>query len=434
MEEFFKPYEIIGKYPGEISEEFAFAVGRAAVLLFSGNDIVVGRDCRLGSDKLAEALMKGIVAQGGTVANIGLCSMPMIYFAAQNNPAIMVTSSHISKEYNGFTFCEKGGRVLGSPNGLTIIKDLIEGKLPKHTKKGHIKKRDIMSKYVAHVRKFKGKLKKLKVVVDAGNGMAGYIVPKVFQRLVNVIPLSFKLDGNFPSRHPNPLTPSALSELSKAVKKHKANLGVAYDADCDKVVFVDERGILVRPDLTLAVLAQHSLKEHIYGKVLYDVRCSRIVREKVTESGGVPIMMRTGPAYARASMRDEYAVLGGELSGHYYFRENFYADSGDVALMLMLSAISEERQPLSKLVHSLQKYSYSGELNFVVADHEQKLKKAEKEYGDNGEVYHIDGLSIEFPDWWFNLRSINNKMTLVVEAKTKALLDRKVAELKRLLA
>jgi phosphomannomutase len=438
MEELFRAREISGVYPQQISEQFAHKVGRAIAAHLAADEIIVGRDCRIGSDKLAAALIKGITDQGVDVINIGLCSMPMFVFAAQQGPGVMVTSSHYGNEYNGFTVCAQGGLPLALPDGLTAIKLLIEqGTFEKPRKKGKARKRDVLTKYVAHVRSFKGKLKGLKVVIDAGNGMAGHVAPRVFGRLpVKVIPLFFELDGRFPNRAPDLLKPGNLAALSKAIKQHKAQLGIAYDGDCDRVAFVDERGVLARPDLALALLAQQLFRVHAHPKVLYDVRCSRAVAEHVTRLGGVPIMTRVGTTFMNEIMKDEGAVLGGELSAHYYFRDNFCADSGDIAAMLLLSLLSEERKPLSKLLAPLQKYFHSGEQSFIAPDKLAVLKKVEEAYADKGKVYHIDGLSIEFQDWWFNLRPSHAEpvLRLVVEARTKTLLNKKVAELKRLLA
>lgn len=438
MEQLFKAYDIRGIYPSEINEGFAHKLGRAIAMYFTGEDIIVGRDARIGSEKLAKALMEGIANQGGNAIDIGLCSTPMAYFAAQEHPAAMVTASHNPKEYNGFKICAKGGMPLGFPDGLTNIKHLMErsefGK-PKH--KGKARKKDIIAKYAAHVRQFKGKLKKLTVVMDAGNGVQGSIIPKVFARLpVKIIPLFFELDGSFPNRSPNPIKPGALEALRKAVRQRKADCGIAFDGDGDRVVFVDEKGTIARADHVLALFAEHVLEEHPHAKILYDLRSSRIVKERATEAGGVAVMTRVGHTYIAQVMKDEDALIAGELSGHYYFRDNFCADNGDIPALLMMNILSAGKKPLSKLLAPLQKYFNSGELNFTVENKHQMMKKIEESYCDQGQVYHIDGLSVEFPDWWFNLRPSNTEpvLRLNVEAKTKALLDRKVAELKRLLA
>jgi phosphomannomutase len=438
MEKLFKAYDIRGRYPSELNEQFAEKLGRAVAAYFSDAEaIIVGRDCRIGTDKLFEALCRGITAQGKDVLNIGICSTPMLYFATQDAPGVMITASHNPKEYNGFKVCAKGGLPMGSSNGLASIRQLIEvNAYEKVRRKGKVRRRDVLNKYVAHVRTFKGKLKNLKVVIDAGNGVQGQIMPKVFARLpVKIIPLAFACDGNFPDRDPNPIKQGVLASLCKAVKQNKANLGVAFDGDGDRVVFVDERGVVARPDHVLVLLAQYLLQEKPHSKVLYDLRSSRIVKEEVTQMGGVAIMTRVGHTYITHIMKEEDALIAGELSGHYYFRDNFYADNGDIPAMLMLSLLSAAKKPLSKLLAPLQKYANSGELNFTVADKERMLKHVEDEYLDKGKIFRIDGLTVEFPDWWFNLRPSNTEqvLRLNVEAKTQALLSRKLSELKRLL-
>jgi phosphomannomutase len=438
MEHLFKPYDIRGVYPSEITEDFAYNIGRAIATQFPGEDIIVGRDCRIGSDKLAAAVLKGISDQGNDAVNIGICSTPMLVFAAQQAPAVMITASHNAKEYNGFKLYAKGGDQLALPDGIGTIKRLIEANaFVKPKKKGSIRKKSLLDKYVAHVRQFKGKLKKLKVVIDAGNGVQGLIVPNIFARLpVKIIPLAFECDGGFPSRNPNPLKENALVALCKAVKDNKAHLGVAFDGDGDRVVFVDEKGCAARPDHILVLLAQHALKQHPHAKVLYDVRSSRIVKEAVTKLGGVAILTRTGHAYITHIMQEEQALLAGEQSGHYYFRDNACADNGDIAALMLLNLLSEEKKPLSKLLAPLDKYFNSGELNFAVADKQQRMKEVEDDYKDKGRAHHLDGLTVEFPDWWFNLRpsTTEDVLKLNVEASSKAQLAKKVAELKRLLS
>jgi phosphomannomutase len=436
-EQIFKAYDIRGLYPSEISEGFAYALGRAVSLHFPEQEICVGRDCRNGSDKLSEALIKGITDQGSDAVDIGLCSTPVIYFASQDKPAVMVTASHNGKEYNGFKICAPGAIPLGLGNGLGAIKNLmLQGQFAKVKRRGKSRKRDIRKQYVACVRQFKGRLKKLKVVVDAGNGMAGVIAPQVFARLpVKIIPLFFEPDGTFPNRSPDPTKPESLAALSKAVRQNKAQLGIAYDGDCDRVIFVDEKGSRVRPDLALVLLARQLLKRLPHAHVLYDLTCSRAVKEQITALGGIPVMTRLGSTFISDVMRTEKALLAGEISGHYYFKDFFCMDNADIAALVMLTLLSEEQKRLSKLVAPLDRYFFAGPLSFGVDNKGAVLRLVEEEYADKGKVFHIDGLSVEFEDWWFNLRASNteNLLRLTVEAKTKAMLERKLAELKRLL-
>ncbi len=438
MEKLFKAYDIRGIYPSELTLDFAYKLGRAVAMHFTNETIVVGRDARIGSDRIAERLIAGINDQGSNVIDIGLCSTPMLYFATQESPGVMITASHNPKEYNGFKICAKGGNPLGFPDGLSPIKSLIEqanfGR-PKH--KGKMRKKNILPDYVAFVRQFKGKIRKLKVVIDAGNGTEGFVAQKVFARLpAKIIPLFFEPDGSFPNRPPNPLKQGALDKLSKAVKQHKADFGVAFDGDADRVVFVDEKGKIARPDHILVLLAQYLLEKNPHAKILYDVRCSRIVKEKVAEMGGVAIMTRVGHTYISHILREENALIAGELSGHYYFRESFFADNGDIPVILLMNLLSSEKKSLSKLLAPLQKYFNSGEISLPADNKAEIMRKTEAEYADKGKIYHIDGLSVEFPDWWFNIRSSHTEpvLRLNVEAGTKAMLDRKVSELKKLLS
>ncbi len=438
MEEFFKAYAIRGNYPHQMTEDFAYRLGRSAAVYFAGADVVVGRDARIGSDELADALMRGLVDQGSAALNIGVCSAAVVQLAAQDYPAVMVSAAQDLKEYNGFVLYSKGGILLSLPDGLSAIKSLMEqGKWQKPKRKGKVGRRDYAGKYVALTREFKGKLKPLKVVVDAGNGVAGLLVPKLFARLpVKVIPLFFEPDGSFPNRPPNPFKPGALDALSKAVRQNKADLGVAYDGDADRALFVDERGVFVRADCVLALLAQQVLKEHPHAKVLYDLRSSQVVKEHVTSLGGVAIMTRVGYSYVTQVLKDENALLAGELNGQYYFRDFFFSQNADMAVFLLLNLLSSERKPLSALAKPLQKYAGSPEMSFGIKDAAKTLKAVEDDYAKKGgKVFTIDGLSVEFPDWWFNLRPSHSEpyLRLNVEAKTKALLDRKLAELKRLL-
>jgi len=432
----FKAYDIRGVYPDELTEDFALKLGKALSIQLAGQDIMVGRDCRIGSDKLADALMQGIISQGSNAINIGFCTTPMSYFAAQQGHTVMITASHNPKKYNGFKICGKGSLAVGG-NGLSILKDLVlRNQFPKAKKKGRIKKKDIGRSYLNHVKKFGKKIKKsLKIVVDAGNGMAGLTAKKIIP--CHVIPLFFEQDGNFPNRPPNPLKPGALDKLSEAVKKNKADLGVGYDGDADRVVFVDSRGAIIPGDIILVILAQHYLKKHQFAKILYDATSSWIVREAVVAMDGVAIMTRIGHTYINEIMRQEDALLAGEVSGHYYFKDNFYTDSGDIAVRELLEAISTEKKSLTKLASPWMKYARSGTLSFPAENPLAVMSKIEKHFqGSGAKIYEVDGVSVEFPDWWFNLRGSNTEplIRLHVEAKTKANLDRKVAELRKLIS
>jgi phosphomannomutase len=441
MEELFGPFGIRGFYPGQISGEFAKKVGRAVSAFFPEKDIIVGRDCRIGSDSLSKALIDGIVQQGNNVIDVGICSLPVLQFCSQEMPAVMVTASHHAKEFNGFKIFNNSS-LLSWANGLGTIKDLIEkNEFKKTKKKGRIStKRSIIDKYARNVKDFakqfvKKKPKALKAVIDAGNGTAGLAVPKIFARSpFTIIPLFFECDGNFPNRNPDP-KPDQLEALRKAVRQNKADCGIAYDADSDRIAVIDEKGSLVRPDHLLVLLAGLVLELFPHAKILYDVRCSRVVKEAITELGGVAVMTRTGSLFIRDIMRDENAVLAGELGGQFYFRNGINSPNGDIAALLLLSLLGASKKPLSALVARLDKYHNSGELWLPVKDRLAVLGRLEKEY-DEAKIFRIDGLTVEFEDWWFNALPGRTEsiIRLNVEAKTKALLDKKTAELRRIIS
>ena len=347
----FRAYDVRGLYPQEVNEELAYNVGRASVIFLKAKKVLVGRDCRTHSLSLKKTLIYGLTDQGCDVIDTGYCSTPMAYFAAQKMHSLMITASHNPKQYNGIKITKKGVEGIGGHNGLPKIKKLSEVCHFKEPKKhGKLSKKDILPAYIKEVRKIvKGKYKKLRVLIDAGNGMAGYVVPKLLKGL----PIKFdmlygKLDGTFPNHTPNPLIPKNTRELQKRVKK-KYDLGIAYDSDCDRVFFIDENGKRVRADHVLLLFAQKLLKKG--DRMVYTVNCSRIVTEKVKEMGGKPKPSRIGHTELPLVMRKEKAIIGGEISGHYYFKKFKYADSGDIAALLMLSILSQSGKKMRKIHH-----------------------------------------------------------------------------------
>ncbi len=438
MATIFKAYDIRGVYPGELDEKTAYKIGRAFVTFLNSEKVLVGQDCRVSSPKLYASLVKGITDQGATVINIGLASTPLLYFAAQDADAIMVTASHNPKQYNGFKLMRKGAVHIGQSHGMESIKDLVEAdKWKKPKKKGRVTKKDYLRKYVSHVRKFKGKLKPLKVVMDAGNGMASITADKVFKGLKpKITKLFFKLDGTFPNHAPNPMDEKSLAAIKKEVKKRKAACGIVFDGDCDRIRVIDEKGNAVNGDTLTGLIGCYILQKHEHALIMYDVRHSLAVREEIMNQLGRGMMTRVGHAFIKELMREEDALFAGELSGHYYFKNNNYCDSGEIAAMLVLRILSEAKKPLSHLLKPFQKYHNSGELSFTVGNPYAAMKKAENAYQSKADQsYHIDGISMEFADWWFNLRPSHTEpvIRLVIEAKTKALLDRKKKELEQLL-
>ena len=432
-EEIFRAYDIRGDYPSQINEDFAYKLGKAVVLFLKTKKIIVGRDCREGSKELAQALINGIINVGADAIDMGLCSTPMVSFSSKNADSIMITASHLSAQKNGFKIFKKGVTPIGENNGLQQIKRIIQGnKLSEPNKKGEIKQSNVIDDYSKHVLKFAKKIKPIKIAVDAGNGMAGYVLPHIFNKLpCEVIKIYFELDGRFPNRNPNPQEKNALARLSETVKAQNANFGAAYDADCDRIVFVDERGEMVQPDLLLAVLAQTitSKKE----KIIYESTCSKIVPEKIKEMNNVPMLSKVGHTFIQQAMQKNKAILGGERSGHYFFKQNYFADSGDIALMLILTLLSTTGKKLSELVAPLKKYSNTQEV-FIAENKQTIIEKIKKEFS-KGKITTIDGITIEFTDWWFNLRASNTEpeVKLTIEAKTKLRLEEKMKEVRILI-
>ena len=429
----FKAYDIRGVYGKELDEQLAYKIGQAAVKLFN-SDILVGYDIRLSSPSLVEAMEKGITDSGFNVIDIGLCSTPMFYFAVafyRQKGGIMVTASHNPKEYNGFKFCRENAFPVSYEGGINEIERLVnEGNFKLSDEKGQISKKEISDDYKKHVTSFSGKIGKFKVVVDAGNGMGGLIAPNILKSLgLNIVGLYTELDGTFPNHEANPLKEETTKELQELVIKEKADLGIAFDGDADRVGFIDENGKRVGLDIVTALLGENFLTKK-KQKVLYDLRSSNIVKEHIESLGGIAVVSRVGHSYIKKIMREQDIVFGGELSGHYYFKNNYFADSGLIAAVVLISLMSKKNKKLSELVAPLNKYFHSGEINSTVKDVDKKLKEIEKEYGD-GKILHIDGLSIYYPDWWFNIRPSNTEplLRLNLEANVKEKMEEKRDEL-----
>lgn len=433
--EAFKLYDIRGKYPEEINEKLAYKIGRATVLFFKSKSIIVGRDCRLSSPSLSKALIQGIMDQGCDVIDIGLCSTPMIYFASFKENAVMITASHNTKEYNGFKICRKGAQALTYNSGLNKIKMLVnKNKFPK-TKKGRVLKKSVLKEYIDFIREFRKNISNLKIVIDAGNGMAGFVAPHLFKSLpVELIPMHFELDGRFPNHDPNPFHSENTEELQIKVMKEKADLGIAYDGDCDRVFFIDEKGQRVSAEFSLLLLAKNFVKKN--QKVIYSNNCSQIVPETLKKMKIHSIISSMGHSMVKKAMKENQAVLGGEITGHFYFKKNNFADNGDIAVMLMLNIVSNKKKPLSELVEAYRKYFASEEIEIKTKDPKNLMKNVELYYTNKTEkISHFYGLTIKLKDWWFILREsqTTNVIKLIVEAKSKELLDNKINELKSII-
>jgi len=438
----FKAYDVRGLVDSEITSDFCFATGVAFARFLQQErepgTIVIGEDMRPSSPIFADAFSAGVTSQGMDVIRIGLASTDMLYFAAGklNMPGAMFTASHNPAEYNGIKMCLSGARPIGKESGLLIIEKYVDEGSPIELRSvGVERSQPMLDEYVKHLLNLVdvGSMRPLKVVIDAGNGMAGYTAPAVFKSLnAEVIEMYFELDGTFPNHEANPIDPKNLQDLSKAVKKHKADIGLAFDGDADRCFLVDENGDLVNPSALTALIADRALASDPGSTIIYNLISSRSVKEVVEENGGIAVRSRVGHSYIKKMMADTGAIFGGEHSGHFYFRDFWRADSGMLAALHTLAALSESKGTLSELLHSYNRYSSSGEINSVVSDAQSVLELIESHYlamdlalgGITTD--HLDGLTVESSEWWFNVRASNTEplLRLNVEANTEALMKK----------
>ncbi len=429
----FKAYDVRGVYPSELDEKLAYKIGRAFVTFLKVDKVAVSQDMRKSSDSLKKELIRGITDQGADAIEVkGLCSTPRSYFACwflKAPSSIMVTASHNPGKYNGFKFTREKAIPISGATGIKDIEKLaLRNKFKDVKKKGKVVKKDIEKEYRKHILSLIDvkKIKKLKVVVDAGNGMGGKDIDLVLGKLpLKVVKMYFRPDGSFPNHEANPLKEENLKALKRNIKKEKADFGIALDGDADRVFFIDENSETVPADFITCLIAEELLRKK-KGKVLYDLRSSWVVKEVIEANGGKARMCRVGHAFIKEQMRREKAIFAGELSGHFYFRDNFYTDSGIIAALKVIQLISEKGEKLSSLVKPLKKYFASGEINSEVSDKEGKMKKLAKKYS-SGKVSFLDGVRIDFKDWWFNVRASNTEplLRLNLEAKSLSLMEEK---------
>jgi phosphomannomutase len=442
----FHAYDVRGIYPNELNEETTYKIGQALVQFLSSKfeiqnpklRIVVGRDCRLSSPKIFKAFAQGVIEQGTNVIDLGLVPTDAVYFALNfldADAAVMITASHNPPQYAGIKMVARGPKYICGDWGIPEIKKMVlENKFISAIKKGKIIKRDIISDYIKHIINIASPFKELnfyKIIVDAGNGMAGEIVERLAQKLkLKITCLFCKQDGQFPNHLPNPLILENIKDLQKAVVKAKAAFGLAFDGDADRTIFVDEKGKVISGDLIIALFAKYFLKKYPGSKIVYNLTCSKVVPEIIKENGGQPIRTRTGHAFMKQAAKDNQAIFGGEISGHLYYQDNFYAECGGLTLLLMLKILSESQKPLSSLIKELKRYHRLGEINLKVKNREEVIKKLAKKYR-KGNIDYLDGLTVQFKDWWFNARPSNTEplLRLVVEAKTKNLVKEKKNEI-----
>jgi phosphomannomutase len=429
MGSIFKAYDIRGSYPDELDEVMARKIGAAFVRLLNAQRIVIGRDMRLSASALAKAFVEGAISSGAAVTDIGMVTTPLLYYAiiaGRFDGGAMVTASHLPGGMNGVKICREEAIPLSGDHGLPELERLVHEKPPvqkSHTSTGAYEEVDVLDGYIEKLSNFVHNPKSLKIVVDAGNGMAGPEVFALFKQFPvwTLIPLYMEPDGRFPHHIANPLLPAATRDLQAMVRREKADIGVAFDGDGDRCGFIDEKGKRVPEDLVTTLIAEFLLAKEPAATVLYDLRSSRIVPETITRLGGKAVRTRVGHAFIKARMREENALFAGELSGHYYYRDIGFTDNALFTMIQMLNFLSLKKMPLSDLIHPLQTYYATGEINIEVKNKEAVFAALEAAYKD-AKKDHLDGLTIEYYTWWFNLRASNTEplMRLNLEADDQA--------------
>ena len=430
----FKAYDVRGLYPAELDEEGAYAIGRAYVEQFEPRRIAVGRDMRLSAPTIAAAVIRGASEGGADVLDLGMVGTEMLYFAVGDlglDGGIEVTASHNPKEYTGMKIVRRGALPVGGDSGLMDVRDRALKGFAESERVGEVSEHDIWPDYVDRVLSFidVSSVRPLRVVIDAANGMAGVMLPPVLERLpIAAVPYFFEPDGSFPNHEPNPLLPENREFIVAKTREEGADFGVAFDGDADRCFFVDDTGEFVPGDFVTTLLAESVLEKEPGGKVIYDLRASWAVPETVERAGGMPLINRVGHAFIKLRMREEGAVFGGEVSGHYYFRDFSQADSGVVPFLLMLELVSKSGRKLSELLQPLrERYFITGELNTPVPDVAVKLQELKERFGSEGTVSHLDGISVDAGDWHMNVRPSNTEplLRLNLEARSEELMERK---------
>jgi phosphomannomutase len=431
----FKAYDVRAIYPSQMDEAGAYAVGRAFAEQFEPRRVAIGRDMRLSSPSMADAVISGVADGGVDVADLGLVGTEMVYFATGQlglDGGIMVTASHNPAEYTGMKIVRRGALPVGSESGLLEIRErAIRGEW-RDMPRGTFEVVDVWDDYVERVLGFVDReaIAPLRIVVDAANGMAGVMLPRVLAKLpqVEVVRENFEPDGSFPNHEPNPLLPENREFIVRRTTEEGAAFGVAYDGDADRCFFVDDKGEFVPGDFTTALFAEAILAREPGGKVIYDVRASWAVPESIERAGGTPLINRVGHSFIKQRMREEGAVFGGEVSAHYYFRDFSQADSGVIPFLLMLELVSRKGRPLSEILEPLRSHFFlTGEINTPVADVAVKLQELKERFGPEGRVSHLDGLSVDAENWHMNVRPSNTEplLRLNLEALSEELMKQK---------
>jgi phosphomannomutase len=433
----FKAYDVRGIHPSELDEDGARAIGQAFVEVFEPKRIAVGRDMRISAPAMAQATIEGAAAAGAEVLDLGLVGTEMVYFGVGElglDGGIAVTASHNPKEYTGMKIVRSGALPVGGESGLLDIRDraLSDSNRSEGLSPGHVQSYDIWPQYVDRVLAFvePDEIRRQRIVIDAANGMAGAMLPPVLAHLpqIDAVRCYFEPDGSFPNHEPNPLLPENREFIVKKTLEEGADFGVAFDGDADRCFFVDDSGEFVPGDFATALFAEAILEKEPGAKIIYDVRASWAVPETIERAGGVPLINRVGHAFIKLRMREEDAAFGGEVSGHYYFRDFSQADSGVVPFLLMLELVSKKGRKLSEILRPFrERYFITGELNTRVSDVDAKLREIEERFGKEGRVSHLDGISVKADDWHMNVRPSNTEplLRLNLEARTPELMERK---------
>jgi len=435
----FKAYDIRGSYPDELDEKNAEKIGAAFARIMESGTIAVGRDSRLSSPALSTSFIRGFVRAGGSVTDFGLSSSPFLYYATikgRFDGGAMITASHLPPDKNGIKLCRENAIPLSGEDGLPALQrrvaempDMVVQ--PTGQDAGSYGTGDLTGTYIDAVAAFIHNPGSLTIAVDAGDGMAGPEVKRLFSKFPSLNPVTRNLepDGRFPHHGANPFLPSATTELQEIVRENQADFGVAFDGDADRCIFIDDRGERVPADLVTALIAEYYLTKQPGSTFLYDLRSGRVVAETISRFGGRAIRCRVGHAFIKEQMRQENALFAGELSGHYYFRDMGFCDNGIFAMVQMINLLSIHDQPLSQLIRPLQKYFSTGEVNIRVS-HMDTVMAALKVAFSDAKIDYLDGLTVEYPSWWFNMRSSNTEplIRLNLEADTKVCMDTKMAE------
>ncbi len=435
----FGAYDVRGIYPVDLNDDLAYKVGRGLVAFLNARQVMIGRDMRLSSPSLAQAVIRGVVDQGAEAIELGMTSTDELYFAVGRYSAaagMMITASHNPGNYNGLKMCREEAIPLSDETGVNAIRDMVvANNFPVPAHPGTHTTRDVLDAFVQHVLSFIDvpKLDAYRVAADAGNGMAGLVVPQVFAHLptCTLLPLYFELDGHFPHHPASPIEPQNMVDLQKLVRDQHADIGVAFDGDADRMFITDEQGNLIDGSITTALVATNLLRKNPGATVLYNLICSRSVPEAIERAGGKAVRTRVGHSFIKPMMRELNAIFGGEHSGHFYFRDNYYADSGLIAFLTVLELMTEEKKPLSQLIAPFNTRFRSGEINSKIASHEAAraiIAQIQQDYAGkpDAQIDTLDGVTVNFPQWWFNVRGSNTEplLRLNVEGDTQALMER----------